>query len=119
MELRRLAGSCVVRRPSPGQLRDEQVHGHVVSPVQVPAVEARHPGVPHCVLQLVVFLYRWDYYFGYIFCRSCFRQDSVNDTLEHQVSDECNEVICDIVSMYNQFQAEIRISQVIGPESFF
>ena len=52
------------------------------------------------------------------FCRSCFRQGSVNDTLEHQVSDECIEVICDVVSLYNQFQAEIRISQVTGLESF-
>ena len=53
-----LAGLHVVRGPSPGQISDEQVHEHAVNPVQVPAVEARHPGVPHCVLQLVVFLYR-------------------------------------------------------------
>ena len=57
-------------RPSQGQHSVEQVHGHVVCPVQVPAVKALHPGVPHLVLLLVGYLYRWVYYFGFKFCQS-------------------------------------------------
>ena len=57
-------------RPSQGQHSVEQVHGHVVSPVQVPAVKALHPGVPHLVLLLVGYLYRWVNYFGFKFCQN-------------------------------------------------
>ena len=57
-------------RPSQGQHSVEQVHGHVVCPVQVPAVKALHPGVPHLVLLLVGYLYRWVNYFGFKFCQN-------------------------------------------------